>query len=183
MTAGQGGDQRQQPVEAGGQVHVHVRDDVRVAGAPDGAQGEPAALAVEVDDADARQFVGEATGGGEGLVGAGVVGDRDPPGEGEVRRQSGVECAQAAGQGAFLVVDRNDDVDRRGTGLCMKGPLDLLERGQALRAGSGLGEMGGGSHGFLRREGTADCGSEAQVRAAASLLPPRLWRRGKNAEN
>ena len=97
VPTGQGRDQREQSVEAGGEVHVHVRHDVCVAGAPDRAQGESTALAVQVDDADTGQLVREATGGGQGFVGARVVGDSDPPGKEKpwdrrawsVRRQPG----------------------------------------------------------------------------------------------
>jgi hypothetical protein len=127
-----------------------------------------------VDDADPGQFVGEAAGGGKGVVGAGVVGDRDPPGEGESLGQPRVEGVQAPGQGALLVVDRHDDVHCRSTGFREKRAVDRLEWGRPLHAGGDFGEVGGGSHGFLRHEGTADCGSRALVqgRGLTVAAPP-----------
>ncbi|BBC31096.1 hypothetical protein SGFS_023900 [Streptomyces graminofaciens] len=44
-----------------------------------------------------------------------------------------------------------------------KRPFYGLEGGGTLHAGGDFGEVGGGSHGFLRHEGTADCGSQALV--------------------
>lgn len=171
VPAGQGRDQREQSVEARGEVHVHVRHDVRVARAPDRAQRESAALAVQVDDADPGQLVREATGGGQGFVGARVVGDSDPPGEGEAPGQAGVKRAQAAGQGSFLVVDRNDDVHRRGTGVGEKRTFDGLEGCGTLHAGGEFGEVGVGVMASSGMRGRQTAAQDPGPGAAASLLP------------
>ena len=52
VTGKQRRDQREERVEAGGQVGVHVGDDVRLAAAPDMAERESAALAVQVHGPD-----------------------------------------------------------------------------------------------------------------------------------
>ena len=53
MARHQGGDQRQQRLQAGGQVDVHVGDHVGVAGPPDLAEGPAAALVGQMDGANA----------------------------------------------------------------------------------------------------------------------------------
>jgi hypothetical protein len=99
-------DQREQAVEVGGQVDVHVRQDRSVGGGPDGVHRAPAALLLQVDDVHARQVVDELVRHLERAVGAGVVGDRDPEGVGERPGQVRVQPAHAAGQVGLLVVHR-----------------------------------------------------------------------------
>jgi hypothetical protein len=112
----QGRDQRQQRLQAGGQVHVHVGDHVGVAGAPDLAQGPAPALLGQVDGPDLREPLGQPLGQQPGGVGAGVVGDGDPEGEREVGRQVGVEAPDAGLEHVLLVVHGHHDLDHPGVG-------------------------------------------------------------------
>src|ERR1019366_2049386 len=96
-----------------GEVDVHVAEDLRIAGRPGGAQRPAAALGLQVQDDGVRQLEGQAAGDRQGRVGAGVVGDHDPPGVGQVRGQKVVQAADRALEPGLLVVDRDDDVDPR----------------------------------------------------------------------
>jgi len=131
----QGCDQRQQRLQAGGQVDVHVGDHVGVAGAPDLAHGPAPALLGDVDGPDVREPLGQPLGQQPGGVGAGVVGDGDPEREREVGRQVAVEAHDAGLQYPLLVVDRNDDLDQ-----------DAGRLGRC-RDGGGVGDQGQGAHG------------------------------------
>ena len=74
-----GRDQGEQRVQVGGQVHVHVGQDVGVAGDQIARSARPRPGSVELDRADAAAARAASAGGDvPGAVGAAVVGDRDP---------------------------------------------------------------------------------------------------------
>ena len=102
------GHQRRQ---SGGQVDIHVDDDVGRRRHPRRVQGTAAALGVEVDDVDIGQFLGQLVRHREGVIRTCVVGHRDPRRVGHVGGEILVESTDAAGQVAFLVVDRDHDVE------------------------------------------------------------------------
>jgi hypothetical protein len=112
VTGEQWRDQRQERLQAGGEVDVHVGDDVRLGLAPDLAQRAAAALEVEMDAAHLRELVGEPEGDLPGRVGGGVVGDGDLEAVGEGPLQVGVQPPDTGLQDVFLVVDRDDDLDQ-----------------------------------------------------------------------
>lgn len=142
MAAGERCDQRQQSVEAGGQVDVHVDDDVGLAGAPHGAQRQAAPLAVQVDHADPGEFGGQVPGHLQGPVRTGVVGHGDAPGERQLLAQARMQGTDTARQRALLVVDGYDDLDGGQRGVERAGP----HRGLELTHGTGpAGGLGHGS--------------------------------------
>ena len=114
VAGNQRGDEGQQRVEVGGEVDIHVGDDLGVALLPRGAEREPPPLAVEVQCPDTRKRRTQLLGDGPRAVGAGVVHHRDAPGEREVVGQVAVEPAHVAGHHVGLVVHRHDDVDLGG---------------------------------------------------------------------
>jgi hypothetical protein len=108
----QGRDQRQQRLQAGRQVDVHVGDHVGVAGLPDLPEGPAAALLGQVDGAHLSEPLGQSPGQQPGAVAAGVVGDGDAEGEREAVRQVAVEAPDAGLQDVLLVVDGDHDLDQ-----------------------------------------------------------------------
>src|SRR5581483_6038682 len=86
------GHQRQERLQAGGEVDVHVADDVRVALAPDLAQRPAAPLLVQVHAAHLREVRGERAGDLPGPVDAGVVRDGDPESVREVLLEVAVQA-------------------------------------------------------------------------------------------
>src|SRR5207253_7250720 len=88
-------DQREQGVEVGREVDVHVGDHGGVTRQPGVGQGPAATLLVEVDGPDAGQLGFQPAGYRPGVVGACVVRDRDSGGEGQTRLDVGVEIAHA----------------------------------------------------------------------------------------
>ena len=107
----QRGDSGSSGVEAGRQVDVEIGDDGGVARRPRGPQGPAPALLVQVDGADPGERVGQGRGFLPGAVGAGVVGDGDPGGEGEFAVHEVVQGPDAGLELGRLVVDRDHDVD------------------------------------------------------------------------
>ena len=106
-----------------------------VARGPDRPQRAAAALLLEPDDADAGQLGGESCGDQRRGVLAGVVGDGDPPREGEPVAEVGVQPVDAGPEVDLLVVHRDDDVDGGSVAVV---PL----AGERLDAGHGcLGEL------------------------------------------
>jgi hypothetical protein len=107
-------DQRQQAVEVGGQIDVHVRDDRRVTLQPRVPDGAASAFRCEARGANPGQLKGQPLGDGPGRIGARVVDDGDP----RIERKSLAEVlpqpANAPLEVALLVVDRDRDVDERG---------------------------------------------------------------------
>ena len=93
-------DQRQQRPQVGRQVDVHVAEHVGVAGRPGGAQRPPAALLVEAQDGRRGKLERQRPGDRQRRVGAGVVGDHDPPRVGQLGGQEGVQAADRALQRA-----------------------------------------------------------------------------------
>ena len=133
----QRGHQREQGVEVGGQVDVHVREHRRVRRRPHRAQRPPATLLVEVDDGDLGELVGQRVGDGERRVGTRVVGDRDPERVGQRVREVPVQAPDARAQVALLVEHGDDDVEDGGPG-----GLD----GLPVSAGGRSGERGRCGH-------------------------------------
>jgi hypothetical protein len=107
----QGREQREQRVQVGGQVDVHVGVHVGVAGRPDGAQRPAAARPLDLDGPDRRQLGLQRHGLRPGAVGAAVVRDGDPRGDRELIPKVSVQPPDAGRQVVVLVADRNDDFD------------------------------------------------------------------------
>ena len=114
VTAHEGGDERQQCVEAGGEVDVHVGDDGGVVVVPGGAQRTAAALLVEVDGPHAVQREGERAGDLPRGVGGGVVGDRDLP-VGKIHElfHRRVKSPNRGREGPGFIEDRKNDVESK----------------------------------------------------------------------
>ena len=93
----QRGHQRQQRVQVGGQVHVHVGQDLGVAGRPDRAQRPAAPGLFHMNGGDAGQFPAQRRRDRPGPVGAAVIGNSDPRGERELLAQVGAEPPDAGG--------------------------------------------------------------------------------------
>jgi hypothetical protein len=106
----QWGQQRQQGVQVGGQIYVHVGVDVGVAGRPDRAQRAATPGPLQPDRMDQREFSCQREGLSPGAVGATVVRDRDAGGERKFLTQVGPQSADARCQVAVLVADRDDDL-------------------------------------------------------------------------
>jgi hypothetical protein len=105
-----GGDHGEQRVEAGGQVDVHVGDDLGGGAGPGGAQREPATLGGELDHTDVLELRCQLLSDLRGAVGGRVVGDGDLPGERELRGQVGVQALDAVPEDLRLVVGGDNDV-------------------------------------------------------------------------
>ena len=146
MTGDERSDEREQGVETGGEIDVHVGEDVGLRRRPDGGQGPAAALLVEVDHPDVGEPGGQPGRDLEGRIRAAVVGDRDPGGEGERRGEVVVEAFDAPGQGACLVVDGHGDVeDGRRAAACEPGRIRRL-----VDEPTGVGaEVAAGTHHVL----------------------------------
>jgi hypothetical protein len=110
------GDQGQQATQVRREVDVHVTDDLRVTARPRGAQRMTAALALEAQERDRGQLAREGGADLGGAVGARVVGDEDPPGEGELGAQEAVEAADAERQRGLLLVHGHHDLHLRTRG-------------------------------------------------------------------
>ena len=139
VAADQRRDQRQQRVEVGGQVDVHVDEHVRVGVGPHLLQRPAAALLGEVDDADVVVGVGEPPGQHGGAVGAGVVGD----GDAVAPRQRGELLADPEHRRlevGLLVVDRDHHVERR----AWRVPRRAARTPRRSRAGPGADDCCGG---------------------------------------
>ena len=127
-------DQRQQRVQVGGQVHVHVGIDVGVAASPDRAQRSAPPGPVDMDHAHQREFGRQLQGLGPGTVGASVVGDRDAGRERKAVIQESTQPPDGRPEVTLLITDRNHDLDLgfpgipRGRGFS-RGPAP--ERGAA----------------------------------------------------
>ena len=106
-------DERKQRVQSGREVDVHVADDVGVALRPRRTQRPSPSLLGQVADLDAGKVGRQSVGDRQRPVDAGVVGDHDPPCERQVRAQERVQPTDRPLQCLLLVVDGNDDVDRR----------------------------------------------------------------------
>ncbi len=135
MAGDQRCDQRQQGVEVGGEIHVHVGEDGGVGTGPHLAQGPAPALFLQAGAAYAVQRGGEPTRDLRGAVGARVVGDRDPEGIGEGPAEVLVQSAHARAEVLLLVEDRDHHVE---DGLAGHG-----REGRPCRKGPGRGV---GSH-------------------------------------
>ena len=109
------GDEREERGEVGGQVDVHVGEDVGVAPRPDVVKRTPAALLVEPDALDALELGREQAGDPPGAVGAGVVGDRDPARE-RKRPEVLVQPPDRLLELRLLVEDGDDDLEHRRSG-------------------------------------------------------------------
>ena len=120
VSADQRCDQRQQRVEVGGEVDVHVDQHVAVRPTPGLLQRAPPPLLGQVLDTHLGVLVAQASGDHRGPVGRRVVGDRDPEGP----RQP-FECledpAYRGGELLLLVVDGDHDVEDRSS-LRGRGP-------------------------------------------------------------
>ena len=131
-------DEWQQRPQVGREIDVHVAGHARRAGAPRRPQGASASLALEPQDRDAGELGGERAGEGRGRVGAGVVGDHDPPAERQLGRQEAVQPPDAALEAVRLVVDGHHHVD-----------VERAVRprpGRAGGGGAGTGRGGRGEH-------------------------------------
>ena len=115
VPADQGSDEREQRREVGGQVDVHVDEDVALRGAPHPLERPAPALLRQVDHRHLGVGVAQPAGDQGGLVGAGVVGDRDLEGPGQ-GAQVGEHPLHRGGQLGLLVEDRDDHVDHGGDG-------------------------------------------------------------------
>ena len=105
--------QRSQCRQVGGQIDVHVHQHGGVGARPDPPQSAAAALFLQPHDPHVGQLRGQARGDLGGVVGAGVVGDRDPKPERHRVGEVGVQPVHRVGQRALLVVHRHDDVEHR----------------------------------------------------------------------
>jgi hypothetical protein len=114
MTVDQRDDQRQQRVQAGGQVDVEVHHHVGIAVGPGGAQGVPASLAIQMQNPYPVVGLGEFAGHPQHAIGAGIVHHSDRPLEGELITEVGPQHLQATRQRALLVVYRYHHVHRGG---------------------------------------------------------------------
>jgi len=106
-------DQRQQGVQVGGQVHVHVSEDVRVTRRPERTQRSAPAGFLQPDGPDFGELRLQRARDRPGLVGAAVVRDGDPRGEREAGPQVRHQAADAPLEVALLVADRHHDLDLR----------------------------------------------------------------------
>jgi hypothetical protein len=106
-------DQRQQRLEPGREVDVHVGEDVGVAARPDPPQRPAASLLGEAHVGDRVELGGEPFADRRGAVLAGVVGDHDAEGVGEGPGAVVMQAADTALQGGLLVVDGDRDLDGR----------------------------------------------------------------------
>ena len=106
-------DQRQQRVQVSGQVHVHIGVDVGVAAGPDRAQRPAPPGPLDTDRAHQRELGRQLQGLGPGAVGASVVGDRDAGRERKAVIQEGAQPPDGRAEVAFLVADRDHDLDLR----------------------------------------------------------------------
>ena len=104
-------DQRQQRVQVGGQVHVHIGIDVGVAAGPDRAQRAAPSGPLDTDRAYQWEPGRQRQGLRPGTVGASVVGDRDAGREGKAVIQEGAQPPDGRLEVAFLIADRNHDLD------------------------------------------------------------------------
>ena len=187
-------DQRQQGVEVGGQVDVHVGEHRRVASATTpccSARPRPfSSRWTARTSGSSRGRAGAAI--AERAVGAGVVGDGDPEGVGQVLAQVGVQAAHAALPGRFLVVDGDHDVDERGHGAgpvwsarswrvgsggsmpaTLRWPCPEPPRG-ALRASCEIpGRPGQGSVGGFITELSGNCSRRLTPRGPLHATPAR----------
>ena len=111
MARHEGRDEREERVEIGRQVDVHVGENGRSARRPRGAQRPPAALGVEMQRLHLIEFVGEPARDAPRVVGACVVGDGDEPAEREASGEIFVEPAHRRLEVGFLVVDGQHDLD------------------------------------------------------------------------
>jgi hypothetical protein len=120
VAADQRGDQRQQGVEVGRQVDVHVDEDVAVGPAPRLLERTTTTLLGEVLDPDLRVLVAQPARDDRGAIGGGVVGDRDPEAPGQVL-EGGQHPVHRRRELGLLVVHRDHHVedwcDGRGRGL------------------------------------------------------------------
>ena len=114
MPGDQWGDQRKQGIEVGRQIDVHVGNDPGLTLEPGLPHGAPPALLLEVDDANPTEVQRQSPSNFEGLVGAAVIGDRDPGGERKALIEIAAQPPHALFQVALLVVDRDHDVDNHG---------------------------------------------------------------------
>ena len=110
MPRDQRGDQRQQRVQVGGQVHVHVGDHVGARGQPHRGQRTATALLLQPDVPDAGQLAAQPGCHQRGGIGAGVVGDGDQELVGKAALQMCVQPSHAGRQICFLVEDRDRHV-------------------------------------------------------------------------
>ena len=95
------------------EVDVHVGDDV-CAGSPTTRRAAPGrGPSRRAAGARRRAARARARGRSPGVVGAGVVGDDDPPGEREGGAEEVVQPADAPAERELLVVDGDDDLDLR----------------------------------------------------------------------
>ena len=110
VAAEQRSHQRQESVQVGGEVDVHVGDHRGPAAQPGGGQGTATSPLLEAQVADSAQLGRQPQAGLRGRVGAGVVGDGDQGGEWEVVIQVVAQPAHARLQVTFLVVDGDHDL-------------------------------------------------------------------------
>jgi len=148
VTGQQRGDQREERVKAGGQVGVHVGDDVRLAAAPDMAERESAALAVQMHRPDPGKFRAHTLSYAESTVSAGIIGDGDDELKGKVVGQIRVQHADALLEDFLLVVHGDGDLDEALPRSC--GRLDVVSQQQRTRRGFSAWIVG---HARLRRGG------------------------------
>ena len=104
-------DQRQQRLQVGGQVHVHIGIDVGVAAGPDRAQRPAPARPLDADRLHQRGLGRQRQSLGPGAVGASVFGDRDAGRERKAVLQESAQPPDRRFDVAFLVADRNHDLD------------------------------------------------------------------------
>ena len=110
----QRGDERHQAAQVRREVDVHVADDLRRAGGPGGAQRAAAALLLEAQHLHAAQLASHPARDLRRVVDARVVGDDDPPGEGQLGGEEPVQAPDRVLEDRLLVVHGDDDVDLGG---------------------------------------------------------------------
>ncbi len=106
-------DQRQQGVEVGGQIDVHIGQHRRLGVPPHGAQRPAAPLLLQPYGGDLVDRLVEPGGDLRGAVGARVVGDGDAEAVGEGPGEVVVKPPDTGFEVGLLVVDGDDDVEDR----------------------------------------------------------------------
>ena len=167
-------DQREQRVEVGREVDVHVGEHRRVRGRPHRAQGPAPALLVEVDHRDLVVLRRQGLRDGEGAVGRGVVGDGDAEAVGERLGEVRVETLYARARGRAPRC-------RRGRRRRAPGPGRRVRRRPGCRDGRrGAGHRPGRG---CRRRALRSCHHRRSEEVDGRWVPPVivLWVAGRRS--
>lgn len=98
-------------VQAGGQIHVHIAEDVRVAFQPDFLERASAPLLGQPQNADVRILPAKSLRDGLRAIRRGIVRYDDLSRGGDLAREKFMQLGDAPRQPHFLVENRDDDED------------------------------------------------------------------------